>query len=96
MTTTNKHRRVISETQLDDYLNDTEGVKIQISDNYWVAIKDYKPQRANVVLNNMRHKAQAIDTRKRLLEKLNAKYDIKRISAIDREYPQIEQGGISE
>ena len=96
MTTINHHRRVISETHLDDYFDGTEGVKIQIRDAYWVAIKDYKPQRANVVLNNIRHKAQAIDTRKRLLDKLNAKYDIKRISAIDREYPQIEQGGISE
>jgi len=96
MATTNKIRRVIPEDHLENWLDTVKGTPIQLDDNYWISIKDYNPNRANDILNNLKHKKQAISTRKRLLEKLNAKYDVKRISAIDKEFPLRLQGGISE
>ena len=91
MTTTNKTRRIIPEDHLDDWIDTVKNTTtIQLDDNYWVSIKDYNPNRANDVLNCLKHKKQAISTRKRLLEKLNAKYDVKRISAIDRDLGLIE------
>lgn len=96
MATTNKIRRVIPEDHLENWLDTVKGTPIQLGENYWVAIKDYNPNKANDVFNNLKHKRQAIATRKRLLDKLNAKYDVKRISAIDRDLEAIEQGGISE
>jgi hypothetical protein len=90
MATTNRIRRVIPEDHLENWLDTVKGTPIQLDDNYWISIKDYNPNRANDILNNLKHKKQAISTRKRLLEKLNAKYDVKRISALDRDLGLIE------
>jgi hypothetical protein len=96
MTTINKIRRIIPEDRLDDWIDTVKNTTtIQLDENYWVSIKNYNPNRANDVLNCLKHKKQAISTRKRLLEKLNAKYDVKRISATDKEFPIRIQGGIS-
>jgi len=97
MSSTNKSRHIIASDDIEDYINGRgkeHGTVLQLSEHHYITIKNYKPQRANSILNNLQHKTKAIDTRKRLLEKLNAKCDVKRISAIDKEEPLRLQGGI--
>jgi len=98
MSSTNKHRQIVSTEHIEDYTNGRgkeHGTVIQLGEHHYVSIKNYKPQRANAILNGLKHKTKADDTRRRLLEKLNAKCDVKRVSAIDKEYPLRLQGAIS-
>ena len=98
MSSTNKSRYIVASDDIEDYIEGRgkeHGTVIQLSDHHYITIKNYKPQRANSILNNLKHKTKADDTRRRLLEKLNAKCDVKRVSAIDKEEPLRLQGGIS-
>ena len=98
MSSTNKHRQIVSTEHIEDYTNGRgkeHGTVIQLGEHHYVSIKNYKPQRANAILNGLKHKTKADDTRRRLLDKLNANCDVKRVSAINKETPLRLQGAIS-
>jgi hypothetical protein len=73
MASYNKHRRIIPIEQEEEYKNKVinEGkTLIQLSENHYLAIKDFQSKGINKLINNTKHKTALITTRERLLEKL--------------------------
>lgn len=65
------NRKEIVENKLDDYINNTSRTIIQLSDNHFISIKDFKPNLSGKqIIHDMNRRTTLINTRKRLLDKL--------------------------
>ena len=92
MTTYNKHRRAIPREQEEEYKNKVinEGkTLIQLSDNHYLAIKDFQSKGINKLINNTKHRTALITTRERLLEKLMDKRVKEKLNILNEELKEL-------
>ena len=92
MATYNKHRRIIPIEKEEEYKNKVvnEGkTLIQLSENHYLAIKDFKSKGVNKLINNSKHRTALISTRERLLEKLIEKKVKEKLKILNEEIKEL-------